>query len=292
MRTCIIANPQGGTLARQPELLDRIRAVYGADVWLTQQQRDGTTLARSAVEQGYDRVVAAGGDGTINEVLNGIAPHSDHVQFGVLPIGTANDFARSLDLPEDLETALAALDAGVTRQIDLMEITTDRTSYCINVSAGGFSGMFQETASHADAPTWRPLVYLRTAVEMVSHLDPYQVTVTFDEETPSVVSLCNLVVANGCYVAHGVPIAPQAQLDDGWMDVVLIRATSLPQLAVLVPQVLLGQHLASDQVIFRRARRVAVQSDPPMWLSVEGEVLGKTPVVYRILPGALRIIVR
>ena len=151
MRTCIIANPQGGTLASQPELLDRIRAVYGTDVWLTQEQHDGTTLARTAVDQEYDRVVAAGGDGRINEVVNGIAPHFDRVQFGVLPVGTANDFARSLSLPADLETALASLDAGITRQIDLIEITTDRTSYCINVSAGGFSGMFQEAATHADS---------------------------------------------------------------------------------------------------------------------------------------------
>ena len=116
--------------------------------------------------------------------------------------------------------------------------------------------------------------------------------VTFDDEAPNAISLYNLVVANARYVAHGVPIAPQAQLDDGWLDVVLVRATSLPQLAVLVPQVLLGQHLESDQVIFRRARRMAVQSDPSMWLSVEGEVLGTTPVVYHVLPGALRMIVR
>ena len=126
---------------------------------------------------------------------------------------------------------------------------------------------------------------------MVPHLDPYQVTVTFDDETPNAVSLYNLVVANGRYVAHGVPIAPQAQLDDGLMDVVLVQTTSLPQLALLAPQVLLGQHLDSDQVIFRRARRVAVQSDPPMWLSVEGEVLGMRPAVYQILPGVLRVIV-
>lgn len=289
MRTCIILNPHAGTIVAQPALLDRIRAVFGTDLWLTQRPDDATTLARTAIRRGYDRIVAAGGDGTISEVLTGLAPDFERVQFGILPVGTANDFARSLDLPTDLETALTLLAAGVTRKLDLVQITTDRVSYCINVSAGGISGMFNEMAAAA-VTTWRPLAYLRAAMVLVPQLTPYHATVTCDDEDPFAISLWNLAIANGRYVAHGVPIAPTAELDDGWLDVVLIRATSLPALALLTPQVVLGRHLDSDQVLFRRARRVVVQSDPPMWLSVEGEVLGVTPATYQILPHALKVI--
>jgi diacylglycerol kinase (ATP) len=136
MRTCIILNPHAGTVNSQPAVVDRLRAVFGSDLWLTQHPHDATALARTALQRGYDRVVAAGGDGTISEVLNGLAPHFERVQFGILPVGTANDFARSLDLPADLETALARLSSGVTRKLDLVQITTDRIFYCINVSAG------------------------------------------------------------------------------------------------------------------------------------------------------------
>lgn len=290
MRTCIVLNPRAGAIAAQPELIERIRAIFGADLWLTQQPHDATALARTALERGYERVVAAGGDGTISEVLNGLAPHFERVQLGILPVGTANDFARSIDLPGDLEAALALLSCGVARKLDLVQITTDRVFYCINVSAGGHSGMFNEMAADATATTWRPLAYLRAAMLMVSHLAPYQTTVTYDDDAPFAIALSNIVIANGRYVAHGVPIAPSAQVDDGWLDVVLIRATSLPELVLLTPQVVLGQHLDSDQVLFRRARRVVVQSDLPMWLSVEGEVLGRTPATYQILPHALEVI--
>lgn len=290
MRTCIILNPHAGTIIAQPALLDRLRAVYGSDLWLTQQPHDATTLARTALQRGYERVVAAGGDGTISEVLNGLAPQFERVQFGILPVGTANDFARSIDLPVDFEAALALLSSGVTRKLDLVQITTDSVCYCINVSAGGISGMFNELAADAVDTTWRPLAYLRAAMQMVSHLTAYHTIVTYDDEPPFTISLSNLVIANGRYVAHGVPIAPTAEVDDGWLDVILFRAATVPELVVLTPQVIQGQHLDNDQVVFRRARRIVVQSDPPMWLSVEGEVLGMTPVTYQILPHVLEVI--
>src|SRR5690242_13770204 len=111
MKTCVILNPHAGTIESNPDILVQLAQKYGEDLWLTRQPKDATTLARTAVARGYGRIVAAGGDGTINEVVNGLAPHFDQVQFGILPVGTGNDFVRSLPIPTDLDAAIEALDA-------------------------------------------------------------------------------------------------------------------------------------------------------------------------------------
>jgi diacylglycerol kinase (ATP) len=170
-----------------------------------------------------------------------------------------------------------------------MKITGGAVNYCVNVSAGGINGLFDESASR-EAPAWRPLTYLRAALQTAPLIRPFRATITLDDDPPLTISLFELVIANGRYVAHGISVAPEAQLDDGLLDVILFRSTSLASLVLLAPAVLLGRHLKSDEVIFRRARNVVVQSEPDMWLSVEGEVLGTTPASYTVLPGALTIV--
>jgi diacylglycerol kinase (ATP) len=101
----------------------------------------------------------------------------------------------------------------------------------------------------------------------------------------------NIVVANGRYVASGIPAAPTAVLDDGLLDVVISPMTTLPQLAVLMPQVLLGRHLESDLLLFRRATRVEIECDPPMAFNVDGELIGEGTARFEILPRALQVIV-
>lgn len=292
MKTCVILNPHAGTVEAHPDILVQLAQKYGQDLWLTQQPKEATTLARTAVARGYEQIVAAGGDGTINEVVNGLAPNFQQVQFGILPVGTGNDFVRSLPIPTDLDQALQMLDAGCTQTIDLMRITTDHVQYCINVSAGGLSGMFEELLDDEQERTQGPLAYLRSATDMLSHLSPYETSVAFDDEPSFDISLYNVVVANARYVAHGIPIAPEAIMDDGLLDVLLIRATSLPQLMLLAPEVVLGQHMDSDQIIARRVQKVAIHSQPGMWFTVEGEVLGKTPATFEVLPQALHIVIQ
>lgn len=101
----------------------------------------------------------------------------------------------------------------------------------------------------------------------------------------------NIVVANAQFAGGGIPIAPAAALDDGQFHVVLVPAASMAQLAVLVPQIVLGKHLDSPLLTFRRARKLAVESHPGMWFSVDGELVGNQPALFEVLPRALRVIV-
>ena len=144
MGVCIILNPNAGS-ARDVDAIEASALRLGETTFCTTDQPgEATRLAQRAIADGCDLLVAAGGDGTINEVLNGLAPDFTRARLGILPLGTGNDFVRSMGIPTELDAALDVLAAGTERSIDVVRVTSDRTRYFINVSAGGFSGLVDE----------------------------------------------------------------------------------------------------------------------------------------------------
>ncbi|MDQ6807879.1 MAG: diacylglycerol kinase family lipid kinase [Verrucomicrobiota bacterium] len=287
-KICFVVNPAAGSIKDPDALVARLNSVAGAEVKLTSRRGSAERAARSALKGGCELIVAAGGDGTLNEVVNGIGEKADGVQLGLIPLGTGNDFARSLELPTDLETCLEIILAGRTRAIDLVRVTSDKVRYFINVSAGGFSGAVSDKLTAEVKDTWGPLAYFRGAAAALSELRAYRTNLSFDNTESLSLDLYNIVVANGRYVAGGMPIAPDASIDDGLLDVVLLPETSAAQLAWLAPQILMGSHLSSDAVVFRRAARVCVNSKPGMWFNVDGEVVGNEPATFDVVPRALQ----
>jgi len=255
---------------------------------------DAERLAREAVRGGADLVVAAGGDGTLNEVVNGLSEDFGKARLGLIPLGTGNDFARSIGVPDDVEGALTILLEGTVRSLDVARAVIagsgDTCRYFVNMSVGGFSGEVSERASEAK-DLWGPLAYMRGAIGALPELKGFLTTITLNGGETLRMETFNIVVANGRYVASGIPAAPTAVLDDGLLDVVISPMTTLPQLAVLMPQVLLGRHLESDLLLFRRATRVEIECDPPMAFNVDGELIGEGTARFEILPRALQVIV-
>jgi len=260
---------------------------------VTQRAGEAETLAREAARAGCDYVVAAGGDGTLNEVINGIATPSPPrgVCVGIVPLGTANDFARSIGMMGDVDTTIDIMQTKTTALIDLVRMTSERTRYFVNTSAGGFSGVVNEKLTPEIKLNWGPLAYLRSAAAALPELHAYRTTVTFDDAESLVIDLYNVIVANGQFVAGGLPIAPQADPSDGLLDAVLIPKRSAAEMALLAAEMLLGKHLSSDAVIFRRAKKISVQSQPGMWFNADGELVGNEPIVFQVLPGALDFVI-
>ena len=291
MGVCIILNPNAGS-ARDVDAIEASALRLGETTFCTTDQPgEATRLAQRAIADGCDLLVAAGGDGTINEVLNGLAPDFTRARLGILPLGTGNDFVRSMGIPTELDAALDVLAAGTERSIDVVRVTSDRTRYFINVSAGGFSGLVDEKLTGGLKQSWGPLAYLRSAVEALPDLSNYRTTIAFDDEEPHEINVYNVVVANARYVAGGIPIAPQAEPDDGLLDVMLVPVASMAQLALLVPQIMLGQHTDSELLVFRRARKLRIDSRPRMWFNADGELISNEPAMFSVLPRALRVIV-
>src|SRR5205814_2170137 len=196
--------------------------------------------------------VSAGGDGTVSEVVNWLPQGGCNAALGVLQLGTGSDVARTLGVPNNVGTAIEQIMAGKTRGIDLVRVTSDQVRYFINVSSGGFSGVVDEKLTPEMKRTWGPLAYLRSAAAAFSKLRGYATRVALDDAEALELDLYNVVVANGRYVAGGIPIAPEADLTDGLLDIVLIAERGPAELAILAAQILVGKHLASDGIIFRR----------------------------------------
>jgi diacylglycerol kinase (ATP) len=286
----VILNPSAGSAADLDDIVAKISRLRGVEIRLTTKPGSAARIAKTALAKGRRLIIAAGGDGTLNEVINGIGENLGDAAVGLIPLGTGNDFARTIGVPADIEQALELIRAGETRPVDLVRVTSDEVRYFVNVSAGGFSGLVNEKLTPQMKKTWGPLAYLRSAAAALPELRAYQTTLAFDNAESLRIELYNVVVANGRYVAGGTLIAPDASIDDGLLDIVLIPKRPAAELAVLAAQVALGTHLTSDAIVFRRAAKLTVNSKPGMWFNVDGELVGNEPARFEILPGALRFV--
>ncbi|HEV2805897.1 MAG TPA: diacylglycerol kinase family protein [Chthoniobacterales bacterium] len=286
----VILNPSAGSAADLDDIVAKISRLRGVDIRLTTKPGSAARFAKTALAKGRRMIIAAGGDGTLNEVINGIGENLGGAAVGLIPLGTGNDFARTIGVPADIEQALELIRAGETRPVDLVRVTSDEVRYFVNVSAGGFSGLVNEKLTPQMKKTWGPLAYLRSAAAALPDLRAYQTTLAFDNAESLRIELYNVVVANGRYVAGGTLIAPDASIDDGLLDIVLIPKRPAGELAMLAAQVALGTHLTSDAIVFRRAAKLTVNSKPGMWFNVDGELVGNEPARFEILPGALRFV--
>ena len=291
MKTCVVLNPKAGSVQDVDALVARLRRIPKTEVCITSKRGSAVSLTRTALRKGCKTIVAAGGDGTLNEIVNALGEKNSGVRVGLIPLGTGNDFARTLGLPTEVEAAIDLLRAGKTRMIDLVRVTSDRVRYFVNVSAGGFSGLVDEKLTPKMKRTWGPLAYLRGATAALPELRAYFTTLSLDNKESLKLSLYNVVIANGRYVAGGRLIAPEASVDDGLLDIVLIQERSAPELALLAGQVALGKHLSSEAIVFRRAAKITINSRPGMYFNVDGELVGKGPAVFEVLPSALQFVV-
>ncbi len=181
--------------------------------------------------------------------------------------------------------------AARTKALDVVRVTSDDVRFFINVSAGGFSGLLDEKVTAEVKRAWGPLAYLRAGAEVLPDLTTYRATFSFDDADERALEVYNVVVANGRYVAGGIPVAPQAKLDDGLLDIMLVPAAPLPQLVIEVPQILVGRHLDSELLIFHQARKVKIAAAPSMWFNVDGELVGNQPATFEALPRMLEVVV-
>jgi diacylglycerol kinase (ATP) len=293
MKPCIIVNPIAGSIKDLEVLLKKLRRLRPDELHLTDKPGDAETFARKVIRAGCNYVIAAGGDGTLNEVVNGIASprRAREICVGIVPLGTGNDFARSLGLPATLEENIEILRSKQTAPIDLVRVRSDRTRYFVNVSTGGFSGLVNEKLTPEIKRAWGPLAYVRSAAAALPDLHAYRTTIVLDGTERLSIDLYNVIIANGRFVAAGLPIAANADPSDGLLDLVLIPKLPKPEMALLATEMVLGKHLSSNALIFRRAKKISVRSRPGMWFNVDGEAVGNEPALFQVVPRALNFVV-
>jgi diacylglycerol kinase (ATP) len=288
----IIFNPAAGSVVNEGRTAAQLNELRPIALATTKKNGDAEKWARAAARSGSRYLIVAGGDGTLNEVVNGIARSKHPPQIGIAPLGTGNDFARTLGLPLSLEENIDILHAGKTRPIDIVRVQSNRARYFVNVATGGFSGVVRKKMTPEIKRNWGPLAYIRGAAAALPKLHAYKTRIVLDRDEELSTALYNVVIANGRFAAGGLPIAPDADPADGLLDVVLIPKRSAPEIALLAAAIISGGHFSNSAIIFRRAKKISVRSSPGMSFNVDGELIGSVPAVFQILPRALKFVVR
>ncbi len=293
MRITVIANPAAGRAQDDASIDDvRLRLVtagHVVNVVETAGAGDGERLAAEAATAGTDVVVAAGGDGTLNEVINGVASVPGALQrcvVGILPFGTGNDFARMLGI-EAGESAVEALVAGHTRAVDLVRLN-DRVF--LNASAGGFTAETSSQVTPGLKQAVGTLAYLIGGARALLEYEPVHAVIDSGARRLDM-DLQLFAVCNGAYIGGGHQLAPRARIDDGLFDVCLVRASSTIDFLTLLPRLSSGDHLDDEDVVYFRATELAMTFTRPIKVNTDGEVLDLAECRYAIETGAARFAV-
>jgi diacylglycerol kinase (ATP) len=205
----------------------------------TRASGDGTTFAREAVAAGVPLVVVIGGDGTVNEVVNGLAGGLRNCELGIIPAGTGNDSARALGIPLNADDAAERLRRPGSRVVDLIEVSDgESNTLALNTVTGGMGGVVNESMPEDVKERWGPLSYARAAVSVLPELPVYDCRITIDDEPALRMAVVSVVVANGEFAARGVCVAPGARMDDGQLSLHVIRESGVTELATLIPAIL------------------------------------------------------
>ncbi len=292
----VIFNPAAGRgQTSRAQLQAKLKAAGTTDfeVAETSPAQSARELATIAIGNGAKTVVAAGGDGTLGELLNAV--YGASVKLGVLPLGTGNDFARTLGIGADLDRAIATLTRGRCRTIDIGRATYGGESRLfLNIAGCGFDSLVaRRINARRDHPLWRHVggvaAYLGAACMELQRLRAARLRLRLDGELIDERALL-CAVANARSYGGGMKVAPDAQLDDGLFDICVIKEATRLEFARAFPGVFRGNHVHHERVAMFRARRVEVWCDRDWPVLVDGELIGTPPITFEIVPGAVQIV--
>jgi len=301
-RTLVIVNPasrNGAAGRRFRKAESAVREALGdVEVERTRRPRDAERIAREAVRAGVERLLVAGGDGTLSEVATGLlaADLAGYATIGLLPLGTGGDFARTLGV-RDLDAALDVTRAGAVRAIDAVRVGfvdpsgKPATAYGVNVTSLGISGLTVELVNRTTKVLGGRVSFLLGAVRGILGYTFEPVRVRVDGRVVHDGPLSLLAAANGRYFGGGMRVAPRARPDDGALDVVVVGGQSRLQLLRKLPRIYGGGHARDASVVIARGGVVEAEAAPErVRLEIDGEALGFLPARIELLPGALRLL--
>lgn len=297
----IIINPVAGAnstrrkWSRIRQLLKHVGLSF--DYEYTEGVGHAMELARAAASDGYRYLVAVGGDGTVNEVANGIlsSTNATSTALGVVSTGTGSDFVRSVGIPRDYTSACSFLTSSLRLLIDVGVVEYQRqgqtlTRFFVNAAGIGFDAAVVEATERLPKYFGGTIPYLAGLVRTLFGYHNKSVILRIGDKVESG-RILSVVVANGRYVGGGMRMAPEAELGDKLLDVVVVGDIGKFELLKALPTVYNGTHINHPKVRMEKASRIYVESSEPLLVHADGELLGEGPASFRIMPAALSIVV-
>jgi diacylglycerol kinase (ATP) len=249
-------------------------------------------LARQAVDDGARLVVAVGGDGTLNEVINGVAERD--VDLATIPLGTGMDFGRAYGIPTRFDDAVRVVLEGAPRTIDAGRVRyrtwdgQDAVRWFGNVGTVGMSGAVAQRANGMSKALGGRVTFFYALTRVFLTWQNTEITVSLDDAERTG-RMHDVIVANGPWHGGGMKLAPDAKPDDGLFDVVLIGDVAKIDFLTTAPKLYSGRHVAHPKVEVLRSAHATIDAPERLSIEVEGEQVGTTPAAFEVVPGALRV---
>lgn len=287
----IIYNPAAGKNKFRKLLPDAEQILTNADfdvtlVPSTKAPKSTEKIAKQAAEQGYDVVIAAGGDGTVNEVVNGLMQVTNPPKLGILPVGTTNDYARALNFAKDPLEALHIIAKQETVRVDIGK--ANETEFFINNAAGGKITEITYAVKESMKSKWGRLAYLFSGLRILPKLSPVDVEISYNDQLFQGEIL--LFFVNKSNSVGGMEtLCPPAQLNSGMFELLILKKVSPQKLFQLFASIKKGTHLESEHVIHARTNKVEIRSMADLNISYDGVYGGKAPYTLEVIPEALEI---
>lgn len=294
-RTLIVLNPVAGQEdpAQVRRRIGGAFAVRGAsfDLEETSGSGDAERLAREAVALGYGRVVAAGGDGTIAEVITGIA--GSDLTLGVIPLGTANQVAANLGIPVGIDRAAEVIVNGAAVPMDLGQLADGR--YFALIAGAGWDAEVMSFATREMKDRWGFGAYLYAGLRSVITPPSAAFRITADGQSFEINAATVLLANVGQIFSDILPvnfrIGPSVSFSDGLLDVCIFAPRSLPEVATVLWRVASRRYVGDERIIYLQAREISIESDPPVITQLDGDSIGETPLTARAVPEGVRVLV-
>jgi YegS/Rv2252/BmrU family lipid kinase len=297
--TVFLVNPassNGATGRRWPELAHRA-AQLGLEGETFFSERPGhlIELAERAARDGAELMVAAGGDGTLNEVVNGIVRAGTQTEVATIPLGTGMDFVRTYGIPNRFDDAVKTAREGRTRTIDVgrVEYRTwdgkDAERYYANVGSVGMSAAVAQRANGMAKTMGGKATFFYALVRVFFEWDNTPVTVELADGDRREAHMHDVIVANGQWHGGAMWLAPDAKPDDGLFDVILIGDVTKRDFLTTAPKLYKGTYLAHPKIELLRSRSVSVNAPERLPIELDGEQVGTTPTRFEVVPAALRV---
>jgi YegS/Rv2252/BmrU family lipid kinase len=303
MRTFLVVNPEsagGATGRRWPEILAEVLKAVGdgAEHAFTERPMHAAALTAEALRRGFRRIVAVGGDGTLNEVVNGFFQTGSEIPpdacLALVPRGTGGDFRRTFGLNGSLRETCARL-RGEVRPLDVGKVRFTRADgtagerYFVNVASFGVSGQVDRAVNSSSKLLGGKVSFFMASMRTLARWRDQKVRLRVDDGPEESLGITTVAVANGQYFGGGMKVAPDADPSDGQLDVTIWSGYHLKDFVLKSASVYDGRHVRWAGTRTLRCRRLEATSDEEVLLDVDGEQPGRLPATFTVLPGALRL---
>lgn len=292
MKTRMIYNAHSGMADHIKDFLALLDTDRRCELCAARHPEDVRRIAREAADDGIDRLIVAGGDGTIHQAVNGLAPEFGTIELAILPFGTGNDLARSLGLlAEDMALLSQRIFEAPSHAIDVGRISSGGSQlHFINVANGGIGGRVAIDIAQEDKRRWGAMAYWLSSVTRLIDMQVFDIELQIDDSHIVIESAYGVAVANGRFVGGGFAIAPTARLDDGLLDITVIPAMPTVELMAAGLNFTLGRNTPADPIRSYYGRRIDIRAIPDMPFSIDGEAVQRLESTFEVLPQALRVV--